>query len=164
MQGTRVQFLVWEDSTSRAATESTHHNCWVHTATTEAPVPQSPCSPTREAPTRRNQRKPSQSNKDPAQPKIINKIFFLNVQAHHHQKTHKVVLCLPLCTESAWRRDSQMQVGTDGLSVTQTLQAGFHWWHDFMGDFWLWIMQSTIFSQVTFTILFTTFLEKVTAY
>ena len=94
MQGTRVRALVQEDPTCHRATKPVCHNYWSpHTTTTEACMPRAgalqqekplqweACALQRRvAPARHNLRKPTHSNKDPTQPKIlknkINKIIW----------------------------------------------------------------------------------------
>ena len=74
MQGTRVQHLAGKNpraseqlSPGAMTTEPTSCNDCAHT-------PESLCSPTREAPTDHNQRKPECSHEDPVQPKKKKKL------------------------------------------------------------------------------------------
>ena len=84
MQGTQVQSLIREDPICYGATEPVP-NCWVHVVQLLKPECLEPVihkrghfndKPTppqwRVAPTRCNQRQPTCSKEDPAQPKIIN--------------------------------------------------------------------------------------------
>ena len=105
MQGTRVRALVREDPTCRGATKPVRHDYWACTlepacrnywspcaTTTEARAPRAhvpqqekppqweACATQRRvAPARRTQRKPARSKEDPMQPKIKNKIKYINL-------------------------------------------------------------------------------------
>ena len=78
MQGKPVQSLIREDPICHEAAKPMHPNHWAHVLQVLRPWAQSLCSTTREAqslqgrvaPTGCKQRKPSQRNEDPAQPKI----------------------------------------------------------------------------------------------
>ena len=84
MQGTPVWSLAQEDPTWREAAKSVHHIFWALTLcspcsiTREATAMRSRCAATRVAPAGHNRRKPKQSDKDQAQPKISTYIFNKN--------------------------------------------------------------------------------------
>lgn len=90
MQGKSVQSLIQEDPICHEAAKPVHPKHWAHVLQVLRPWAQSLCSATREAqslqgrvaPTGCKQRKPSQRNEDPAQPKL-NRI-----------KNKKLLLCL----------------------------------------------------------------------
>ena len=44
MQGTQVQFLVWENSTCHRATKPVHHSYWAHHPRAQEQQPLSPCA------------------------------------------------------------------------------------------------------------------------
>ena len=82
MQGTQAPPLIWELRSHTRATKPKCHNCWTHhpqllkPASPRAQAPQQKATGTRRPPTAarvvptlHNWRKPSCSNKDPAQPK-----------------------------------------------------------------------------------------------
>ena len=130
MQGTRVQALVREDPTCRGATKLVRHNYWacalepashnywsLRATTTEARAPRAraprqekplrweACAPQwRVVPARCNWRKPVPSNKDPTQPKIINKFIKKKKKRKHKRNVHDLQLSKEFIymTPKAW--------------------------------------------------------------
>ena len=83
--------LVQKDSTCHLVTKAVYHNYWVHPLELVLHNKRIHCN---EKPMHRNWRKPTQSNKDPAQPKINN--FFLKLN-----KTKQKNTC-PLQASISW--------------------------------------------------------------
>ena len=132
MQGTRVRALVQEDPTCRGATKPVHHdywacalepvshNYWAHVPQLLKPAHLEPmlhnkkppqweaCAPQwRVAPARCNYRKPTCSNEDPTQPKIINKLINL--------KNILIVFCL--CVYFEYYGDGELWSRAESHSV-----------------------------------------------